>query len=145
MNTLLTPFPTRSFDRLNQMMEELWSQDSFTPTLAPATWNPAVDISETEKQYTFRMDLPGFEQKDIDVELTNDTLTISGKREQIHDEKKDGKLIRYERRYGSFQRSFVLYPDLKAGDIEANFKNGVLTVTVPKIEAAEATKVPVRA
>ncbi|HWD38180.1 MAG TPA: Hsp20/alpha crystallin family protein [Fimbriimonas sp.] len=144
MSNLLTSFPTRTFDRLNQMMEELTFPELVAPTWSLQSWNPNVDISETEKEYTIKMDLPGFEGKDINVEVKNDILHISGKREQIHDEKKDGKLIRHERRYGSFTRAFSLDAPVEEGKIEARFFNGVLTVTAPKTVQAPATRVPVK-
>jgi len=92
---------------------------------------PAVDIVEREKDYQVAAELPGMEEKDIEVKVIGDVMTIKGeKREEKEEKKKDYHLS--ERRYGAFQRSFSLPSGVDADKIGANFNKGVLTVTLPK-------------
>ena len=97
---------------------------------------PAVDVSEKDKQYDITAELPGLTEKDIEVKTSNGVLTIKGeKKEEKEEKKKDYHLS--ERRYGSFQRSFTVPDGVDTDKIEANFKNGVLTVTLPKTPEAQ--------
>jgi len=92
---------------------------------------PAVDIIEREKDYRLTAELPGMEEKDIELGISDDMMTIKGeKREEKEEKKKDYYMS--ERRYGTFQRSFPLPTGVDADKIEASFKKGVLTVTLPK-------------
>lgn len=98
---------------------------------------PAVDIAERDKEYEITAELPGLDENDLEVKLANGTLTIRGeKKEEIEEKKKDYYLS--ERRYGSFQRSFPVPEGVDSDKIEARFKKGVLTVTLPK--TAESLK-----
>lgn len=98
---------------------------------------PAVDIVEKDKDYEVTAELPGLDEKDIDVKVSDNTLTIKGEKSE---EKESREKDRYlsERRYGSFVRSFALPAGVDASKIEANFSKGVLTVKLPK--SAEALK-----
>ena len=99
------------------------------------TWIPRVDVNETEKDILLDVELPGLEKKDVNVEVKNNTLTISGERKQ---EKKteDAKCYRVERRYGKFERTFGLPENVKSDKVSAEYKNGILTLKLPKIEKA---------
>jgi HSP20 family protein len=98
---------------------------------------PAVDLVEKEKEYEITAELPGMDEKNVEISVANGMLTIKGeKREEKEEKKKDYFLS--ERRYGSFRRSFRLPDGVDAGKIEAAIKNGVLKVTLPK--TAEAQK-----
>ena len=142
INTALAP--TRQFDRLDQLMEEmLGNRYDFMPWTSLTPWTPPVDIKESEKDYTFIAELPGFRQEDINVELSNDVLTIYGKREKFLDESKEN-YIRRERYYGEFKRSFKMDTHVRPDSISANFKDGVLSVVVPKIEPVKPTKIVVK-
>ena len=100
---------------------------------------PAVDIVEKEKAYEITAELPGMDESNIDVKFSDGTLTIKGeKRDEKEEKKKDYYLS--ERRYGSFQRSFGVPDSVDADKIEANFKNGVLTVTLPKTAQAQKSE-----
>ena len=144
MNSLLPAFPTRSFDRLSQMMEEtfspLWDSDRWN--MAP--WMPPVDISETEKEYRFVVETPGFLRDNVEVEMANDVLTIRGKREETKEDKEAGSYVRRERRFGEFRRCFKLDSHVRPESVVAEFKDGILTVIVPKVEAVKPHKVEVR-
>jgi HSP20 family protein len=107
-------------------------------------WTPAVDIYETENELVLKADLPEVEPNDIDVRIENQTLTLAGQRKF---EKQDaGKgYHRIERSYGNFTRSFAVPNTFDTGTVAAAFKNGVLTVTLPKREAAKPRTIKVEA
>lgn len=97
---------------------------------------PQVDVSETDKSYEISAELPGMAEKDINVELKDDVLTLSGeKKEESEKEEKDYHVS--ERRYGSFRRSFQLPSFVDQNKVSADFKNGVLKIAIPKSAAAE--------
>lgn len=97
---------------------------------------PAVDIVEHEKDYQVTAELPGMDEKDIDVKFADGVLTIKGeKKEESEDKQKD--YYRSERHFGAFQRSFRVPDGVEADKIEANVKNGVLTVVLPKSDVAQ--------
>lgn len=94
-------------------------------------WSPAVDIYETENELVLKADLPDINEKDLDVCVENNTLTIHGER-KFEQKVKEGGYLRTERSYGSFSRSFSLPSMVNAEAIKAEYKNGVLTVELPK-------------
>jgi HSP20 family protein len=107
-------------------------------------WTPLVDIYETENELVLKADLPEVDPNDIDVRVENQTLTLAGQRKF---EKQDaGKgYHRIERSYGNFTRSFAVPNTFDTGTVAAAFKNGVLTVTLPKREAARPRTIKVEA
>lgn len=107
---------------------------------------PAVDVAETDKAYEITAELPGMDEKDIEVNVANGGLTIKGEKKVETEEKQKGYHVS-ERRYGSFERYFGLPEDVEANRIEAAFKNGVLKVTLPKTAEAQkpAKKIEVKA
>jgi len=116
--------------------------------LAPSTsffegWTPAVDIYEDKDKYTVKAELPGMKKEDIDVSLDGNTLTISGERKE-EQEKKEGEGYRSERFFGRFQRSATLPATVQANKIEAAYKDGVLTIVVPKSEEAKPKQIQVK-
>lgn len=135
-----------SLSRFDPLANIRLFEDAFNRMLTePATnrpWSPSVDIYETENELVLKADLPEVDQKNIDVRVENQTLTIAGERKF---EKKDDQkgFHRIERSYGSFVRSFAVPNTFDTDQIAANFKNGVLTVTLPKKEAAKPRQVKV--
>ena len=121
-------------------------EDAFSRMLTePQTnrpWAPAVDIYETENELVLKADLPDVELKDIDVRVENQTLTISGERKFEKNDSTKG-YHRIERSYGTFVRSFSVPNTFDTETIAADFKNGVLSVTLPKKEAAKPRQVKV--
>ena len=121
-------------------------EDAFTRLLAePATnrpWTPAVDIYETDNELVLKADLPEVDLKDIDVRVENQTLTIAGERKLEKKEETKG-FHRIERSYGSFVRSFAVPNAFDTDHINAEFHNGVLSVKLPKKEAAKPRQVKV--
>ncbi|MDR3700935.1 MAG: Hsp20/alpha crystallin family protein [Candidatus Sulfopaludibacter sp.] len=121
-------------------------EDAFTRFLnEPQTnrpWSPAVDIYETENELVLKADLPDVDQKDIDVRVENQTLTIAGQRKFEKQEAGKG-FHRIERSYGDFVRSFAVPNSFNTEEIAAQYKNGVLTVTLPKKEAAKPRQIKI--
>ena len=108
--------------------------------------SPAVDITESDKAYEITAELPGLEEKDIEVNIANGGLTIKGEKKVEREEKQKDYYVS-ERRYGSFERYFGLPDGVDADKIDASFKNGVLKVTLPKTAEAQqpAKKIEVKA
>jgi HSP20 family protein len=106
------------------------------------TWAPRVDVNETEKEFIIDAELPGMEKKDIHVGVENDMLKITGERK---DERKseNGNYSRRERHYGKFERTFALPDTVDAEKVNAEFKNGLLTITLPKTEKAKPKEIAV--
>ena len=123
-------------------------EDAFSRILSePSTnrpWAPSVDIYETENNLVLKADLPDVDIKDIDVRVENQTLSLSGERKFEHEEKNKG-YHRIERNYGRFTRSFAVPNTFDTENIAAEFKNGVLTVSLPKKEAAKPRQIKVSA
>lgn len=121
-------------------------EDAFTRMLSEPRsgrpWAPAVDIYETENELVLKADLPDVDQNDIDVRVENQTLTLAGERK--FETASNGKgYHRIERGYGSFVRSFAVSNSFDTEKIKAEYKNGVLTVTLPKKEHAKPRQIKV--
>jgi HSP20 family protein len=121
-------------------------EDAFSRMLSEPSpnrpWSPAVDIYETEDELVLKADLPDGNQKDIDVRVENQTLTIAGSRNFNRSEDKKG-FHRIERSYGNFVRSFAIPNTFDTGSIKAEYDSGVLSVTLPKKEAAKPRQVKI--
>ena len=121
-------------------------EDAFSRMLSEPTsnrpWSPAVDVYETENDLVLKADLPEVSQKDIDVRVENQTLTIAGERKFEKEDQTKG-FHRIERAYGNFVRSFAVPNTFDTEKISAAFHNGVLTVTLPKKDAAKPRQVKV--
>jgi HSP20 family protein len=121
-------------------------EDAFTRMVneprANRPWSPAVDIYETENELVLKADVPDVDPKDIDVRVENQTLTVSGERKFDQEHTGTG-YHRIERSYGSFVRSFAVPNAFDTDKIAAGFKNGVLTVSLPKKETAKPRQVKV--
>ncbi|RKU25170.1 hypothetical protein C6497_16615 [Candidatus Poribacteria bacterium] len=107
-----------------------------------SSWMPTVDITETDNSYEIHAELPGVLESDVNVTVTDNLLTIKGEKRQ--EEKSDERNIhRVERRYGTFQRSFTLPRQVNTSEIKAGFKDGVLTLYIPKVEEEKPTEIPI--
>lgn len=104
--------------------------------LSVTKWSPLVDITEDDKEYVVKAELPEMKKEDIKINIHDDVLTVSGER-KYEKEEKDRKFHRVERAYGSFMRSFTLPKDAEGSKITAEYKDGVLTVRLPKSEQAK--------
>ena len=137
--------PFREMERLQSEVNRVF--DGYqAPTAAPApasrTWTPAVDVAETESEIVVRAELPGMRQEEIDIELTGDTLTLRGERKLETEERKEN-LVRVERAYGRFQRSFTLATPIQGEKVSASYRDGILEIRLPKSEATRPRKVQV--
>ena len=132
----------RLFDRFTQgfglpSFGRMFDIESAWPAAAPFTgMGPAVDVTEDEKAYAITAELPGLDEKDVEVTVTDGALTIKGeKRAETEEKAKNYHMT--ERSYGSFQRTFALPEGVDRDHVDANFAKGVLTVTLPKTPAAQ--------
>ena len=126
------------------MFDEDWfDRDFFGPSM-DRPLAPAVDIEEKEGNYVLRADLPGMKKEDIHIELHDGCLTLRGERRTEHEEEKEG-YHRYERSYGTFERSFRVPETVTDKDIHASYHDGVLELTVPapKAQRPKAIEVPI--
>ena len=135
MTSLTQFFPARDLF-FKDFFEEL-------PVKKDDFWTPRVDVLEDAKNYTIKADIPGIDQKDIKVTLDKHILTISGERKQELDEKKEG-FHRIERSYGIFTRRIQLQAEVNSDKIEAKYVQGVLEITVPKLEVRQQKEIPIK-
>jgi HSP20 family protein len=112
-------------------------------SMTVANWAPLVDITEDDKEYLVKAELPELKKEEVKVKVENGELTISGER-KLEKEEKGRKFHRIERSYGSFLRSFTLPENVSADKVSAEFKDGLLTVRLPKDEAAKPKAVEVK-
>jgi len=105
-------------------------------------WSPSLDVFEEKDNVVVKAELPGMKKEEIEVSLVGDTLTISGERRE-EEENKDAESYRSERFFGRFQRSVTLPHQVDANKIQANYKDGILTVTLPKSEEAKRKQIEV--
>jgi HSP20 family protein len=135
--------PFRELEALRENVNRLF-QESMGSRREPAirAWAPPVDVIEDQEKIVVKVELPGLKREDIDIEMTGDTLTIKGDR-KLEDEEKRKDYVRVERAYGQFQRSFTIGVPVKASEVKAGYKDGILEVTIPKAEEIKPKKVEV--
>ena len=140
--------PFREVTRLRNEMDRLWDEyfgpgrRAFQPM--EETWLPAVDVAETGDKVTVKAEIPGMEAKDIEISMVGDTLTIKGEKKAEREEK-DENYHMVERSYGSFSRAMKLPAAVAADKVEATYKNGVLTVVLPKKEEVKPKAIEIKA
>jgi HSP20 family protein len=127
--------------RVNRLFEE--TSRSEREDLARTVWTPSVDIFEEPEAILIEADLPGLGREDVAVNLENNVLTIQGERRMEHEEER-ANYHRIERVYGSFTRSFTIPSSVHAEKIEAEFKDGVLRIRLPKREQAKSKQIEVK-
>lgn len=127
---------TRRNNFLDNMMNmRNWMNDDFFSDLAPVADHMKTDISEDDKAYTVKVDMPGFAKKDIHIDYANNILSITGHRDTFSDDAdKNGNVLHSERRYGQMSRQYRL-PDVDRSAISAHYEDGVLTMSLPKLQA----------
>jgi HSP20 family protein len=130
----------REMDRLfDRFLEPVWPE---MPALGE--WEPKLDVTETKDAITVKAELPGVEQKDISISIQEGVLTFKGEK-QAEKEEKDKRHHRIERSYGAFYRSVALPAAVDSSKAAATFKDGVVTITLPKAAEAKGTIIPVKA
>jgi HSP20 family protein len=128
-------------DQVNRLFDDNFTRNRSSQSDL-ATWAPAVDIYETENELVVKADLPDFQDKDIDVRVENNTLTIRGERKFEKDVKEENYL-RIERAYGAFMRSFSLPNTVSSENIRADYRNGVLTLHMAKREESKRKQIKI--
>ncbi len=140
--TLLKPmFETDDLSSGLRLFQDTVARMLSEPSVRP--WAPAVDITEDEDALVLQVDVPGIDLKDIDIRLENGTLTVKGERRFERKENGGRGYHRMERSYGTFARSFALPETVDPEKIRADYKDGVLTITVPKKEVAKPRTIKV--
>jgi HSP20 family protein len=145
MNTVVRYDPFRGLSTLHDQVNRLFNESMFrgqAQDSAITTWAPAVDIFETPNELVVKADLPDVDEKDIDIRVENNLLTIRGER-KFEKSVSEDNYLRVERTYGAFSRSFSLPNTVNAETIHAEYKNGVLTVNLPKREESKPRQVKV--
>ena len=134
---------TRVNDVFDRMLEDFFSPDTRFFGEPVTSLMPLMNIEETKDAYRISIEVPGMEKDDIDIEVKDNVLTVSGeKKEEVKSE--DSTFYRRERRFGKFSRSISLPNDINVDGIDAEYKNGVLTLTLPKTEEAKPKKITVK-
>jgi HSP20 family protein len=148
--TLLTRWePFREFstmqdriNRMNRLFRESYSPEVPEEALTATSFAPPVDIYEDEHTITLKMEVPGIDEKDIDVRIENTTLTVHGER-KFEKEEKEENFRRVERQYGSFTRSFTLPSTVDSGQVSAHYDRGVLKINLAKKAEAKPKQIKV--
>jgi HSP20 family protein len=139
----ITPYRT-STDLLSPMLEDFFRPMSgWGGRMGGMMRTPEADVVESENEIRVLVELAGMSGEDIDLDLENNVLTISGEKKEEHEKEQDTWHLS-ERRYGKFSRSFVLPRDVESDRIEAEFRNGILDVRIPKSERARRRRIEVR-
>jgi HSP20 family protein len=147
LTTTRRPFESfNSLRRLNSALDEAfgaWPFQQDESGAVTSAWHPACDVFEDKDTVKIVAEVPGVKPEDVRLSLENNLLTIRGEKRQEAEERSE-RVHRYERSYGSFERAFVLPSTVDAEKISADYRNGVLTVTVPKAERARPREIPVK-
>lgn len=141
----LSTDPFRELFDLQRDINQLFDSSLAAPReeVALKAWTPAVDVYEDENAYLIKLELPEVNRDDVKVSLNENTLSISGER-RVENEQKRENYHRVERSYGQFYRSFTLPPNVDTGAINAEFKEGMLRLTLPKKEEAKPKQIEVK-
>ena len=135
------PFRTNSLqEQFHRLFSEAFDRSSDESSIT--TWAPAVDIFETEHELVVKADLPDIKPEELDIRVENNILTIRGER-KFEKQVNEDNYLRVERAYGSFSRSFSLANTVNSDAIKAEYKDGVLTLTIPKREEAKPKQIKV--
>jgi HSP20 family protein len=149
MTTLIRYDPFKEMDDMQSRLARIFgltparTEDGGKELMTVTEWSPSVDIIEDEKEWLVKTDLPEVKKEDVKVTVENGVLTITGER-KFEKEEKDKKYHRIERSYGTFMRSFTLPDGADGSKVNADFKDGVLKVHLPKSEKAKPKSVEVK-
>jgi HSP20 family protein len=143
--TVLTRFePYREFatlqDRLNRLFRDSFGDNQ--DALTTSSFSPAVDVYEDEHAVNLKIEVPGIDEKDLDIRVENNTLTVHGER-KFEKEEKEENFRRVERQYGSFTRSFTLPATVDSDHVSANYDKGLLKISLPKKAEAKPKQIKV--
>ncbi|MEN6458137.1 MAG: Hsp20/alpha crystallin family protein [Thermoguttaceae bacterium] len=113
------------------------------PSWGDGRWSPAVDVAETDKEFTVRAELPGIDPKDLDVSVVGNQIVLSGEKKESTETKEKG-VYHSETRYGSFRRTIPLPEGVDAENVDAQYSQGVLTLRLPKTPQAETKRIEIK-
>jgi HSP20 family protein len=138
--------PFREFstlqDRMNRLFRESYGPEGREESLTTTTFAPPVDVYEDEHTVSLKIEVPGIDEKDIDVRIENNVLTVHGER-KFEKEEKEENFRRVERQYGSFTRTFTLPTTVDAEKVSANYDKGILKIALPKKAEAKPKQIKV--
>ncbi len=134
--------PARSLISLPYEIDRFFDDFGLGLKNTDSVWNPSVDLSETDDHYEVKAEIPGMKKEEIKISVKDNVLTLSGEKKQ-EIKKDDEKAYRIERMYGQFERSFTLPKNVEADAIKAKYKDGVLTVQIPKTEEVKPKEIVV--
>jgi len=145
--TVLTRWdPFREFstlqDRMNRLFRESYAPEGREESLTSSTFAPPVDVYEDEHNVTLKIEVPGIDEKDIDVRIENNVLTVHGER-KFEKEEKEENFRRVEQQYGSFTRTFTLPSTVDSEKVSANYDKGILKIALPKKAEAKPKQIKV--
>ena len=130
--------PLRDFD---QFFDGYWAPAAGTANSGRA---PAVDVTETENEYTLYAELPGVAKDDLEINIQEGTLTINAETKDVHEDNENGRVLRRERRVGKYARSIYFGDDINSDKVVADYADGVLTMTLPKAEAVKPKRIEIK-
>lgn len=145
--TRRSPFlsPWRELEEMSDRLNTLFSTPTQGEAQARTVWTPSVNVEETKEELLLSAELPGMNIDDIDIEVENNVLSLRGEKKEEREEKDDRRYHLWERCYGTFERSFTLPRTVKADQISAHFKDGILHVHMPKAPEAKSRKISIKA
>jgi HSP20 family protein len=129
-------------ERMNRLFEDAFTSRGEEKDLVASSWSPSVDIYETENEIILTAEVPGVDEKNIEIKLEDNTLSLKGER-NFEKETKEENYHRIERAYGSFYRSFTLPGNIDQDNIKAENENGILRITMPKKSELKPKKVKI--
>ncbi len=136
--------PWRELEEASSRLSRFFDDLPYSGPSETATWMPAVNVSETKDELVLSAELPGMKEDHISIEMENGVLTLSGEKQEERTEGDEERRYHvWERKYGSFQRSFTLPRTVKADDIRAHFDNGILEIHLPKVAEAKGRKIAI--
>ncbi|MGC9453615.1 MAG: Hsp20/alpha crystallin family protein [Phycisphaerae bacterium] len=130
-------------DEVNDLFGRFFDDWPLAGLSRAGSWFPALDISEREDSVVVQAEIPGMKRDDIDISVQDNHLTISGEKKES-EEHKEGEYYHSERRYGTFRREIPLPAGVDADNVDATYRDGVLTVTLPKSEEAKPRKIEIK-
>jgi len=144
VTTTRRPFEAlQSLRRLNSVLDEAFGDFHREDGAITAAWSPVCDVFEDKDAVKIVAEVPGVPPEDVKISLENNVLTIRGEKKQLAEERNE-RVHRYERSYGAFERRFALPSTVDSEKIQAAYQDGVLTVTVPKVEKARPREISIK-
>jgi HSP20 family protein len=129
-------------DEMNKLFDDFFGRPVLRTEWTDSAWNPSVDVSEDKDNVIIKAEMPGMNKEDIKISVQDGVLTLKGEKKQEKEEK-DKNYHRIERSYGSFCRSFQLPTSVKSDKIKAGYKDGVLSIALPKAEEVKPKEIPI--